>query len=325
MRAVLIGPASHPYREGLMRAVTTRWEFASLEGPPDGAAVAAGLADADAAITIAWAKGMTGSPRLRLIQVPGAGTDLVDVTALPRGATLCNCFEHEPPVAEYALLGMLEFAQRLHHADRDMRRGNWSRSSRFGGAPGGEIFGRTVAIVGLGRIGRAVASRAKAFGMRVIAANRTVREGEKDVDAVFGLDRLADALREADFVVLGCALTPETRGLIDARAIAAMKPDAVIVNVARGPVIDEAALFAALSTRRIGGAVIDTWWRYPALVEEPPTSWPHRFDLLDNVVLSPHVAGWTRGTVARRTLVMAANLDRLSRGEPLAHVVAAGR
>jgi phosphoglycerate dehydrogenase-like enzyme len=318
MRAVLIGPSSHPYRDGLAKAVTTEWSFANV----DGASAAAALAEADAAISIAWNRDSPPAPRLRLVHVPGAGTDLVDAAALPPGVRLCNCFEHEPAVAEYALLGMLEFAQRLHRADRDMRRGNWSRSSRFGGAPGGEIFGRTVAIVGLGRIGRAVAARARAFGMRVIAANRTLRAGEKDVDAVFGLDRLADALAQADFVVLGCALTPETRGLIDARALAAMKPGAVVVNVARGPVIDEAALFDALANRRIGGAVIDTWWRYPAAVEEPPAGWAHRFDLLDNVVLSPHVAGWTSGTVARRTAAMAANLDRLARGEALENVVA---
>src|SRR6185436_8648864 len=197
----------------------------------------------------------------------------------------------------------------------------WGRSARFGGAPGEELFGRTLAVVGLGRIGRAVAARAKAFGMRVLAANRTVRAGERDVERVVGLGELGEVLREADFVVLGCALTPETRGLIDARALAAMKPNAVIVNVALGPVIDEAALFEALTKRRTGGAVIDTWWRYPGNVQDDPASWPFRFDRLDNVILSPHMAGWTRGTLERRAVVMAANLDRLARGEPLAHVL----
>ena len=219
---------------------------------------------------------------------------------------------------------MLEWSIRLGPADADMRRGDWSRSSRFGGAPDGELAGRTVAIVGMGRIGRAVARRAKAFDMRVIGVNRTLRAGEPDVDAMFGLDRLADAVRDADFVVLGCALTPETRGLIDARILAAMPPHAVIVNVARGPVIDEAALYAALKERRIGGAVIDTWWRYPTVPSQDVAQWPYRFDLLDNVILSAHIAGWTTGTVARRTRAMAANLDRLARGEPLDNVIATG-
>jgi phosphoglycerate dehydrogenase-like enzyme len=103
-----------------------------------------------------------------------------------------------------------------------------------------------------------------------------------------------------------------------------MPAHAVIVNVARGPVIDEAALYAALKDRRIGGAVIDTWWRYPTVPTEDVANWPFRFDLLDNVILSAHIAGWTTGTVVRRTRAMAANLDRLSRGEPLDNVIVIG-
>ena len=160
--------------------------------------------------------------------------------------------------------------------------------------------------------------------MRVVGVNRTVRAGEPNVDAMHGLDRLAEAVRDADFVVLGCALTDETRGLVDARVLAAMPSHAVVINVARGPVIDEAALHAALAGRRIGGAVIDTWWRYPTVPHQPVAEWPFRFDLLDNVIMSAHIAGWTTGTVLRRTRAMAANLDRLARGEPLDNVIAIG-
>ena len=322
MHAVLIGPSTHPFADGLANSVATPWRLTPVDLPIEGPHVARALAEADAAISIAWTRGTGPAPRLRLVQVPGAGYDGVDLAALPPGAQLCNCFEHEPGVSEFAILAMLEWCHRLGPADRDMRAGSWARSSRFGGPPDGELAGRTVAIVGLGRIGRAVARRAKAFDMRVVAANRTPREGEANVDAVFGLDRLHAALAEADFVVLACALTDATRGLIDARALGAMKPNAVIVNVARGPVIDEAALFDALSKRRIGGAAIDTWWRYPAVASQPTSEWPHRFDTLDNVLLSPHVAGWTTGTIERRTRAMAANLDRLARGEALENVIA---
>src|SRR6185436_1634471 len=126
-----------------------------------------------------------------------------------------------------------------------------------------------------------------------------------------GLDRLHEALGEADFVVLACALTPETRGLIGAAVLSAMKPTAVIINPARGPVIDEAALYDALVNRRIGGAAIDTWWDYPPTAAPRDPSTRHPFHQLDNVLLSPHVAGWTTGTLVRRTLEMAKNLDRL--------------
>jgi phosphoglycerate dehydrogenase-like enzyme len=324
MRALLLGPAVHPFREGLEKMVTTPWEFVDVGFGMDDPALIREAAGADAAITVSFNRSAPPTPRLRLLQVPGAGYDGIELGAVPRGAALCNCFEHEPGCSEYAMLAMLEWSIRLGAADADMRRGDWSRSSRFGGAPDGELAGRTVAIVGLGRIGRAIAKRAKAFEMRVVGVNRTVRADEPHVDAMYGLDRLADAVREADFVVLGCALTPETRGLIDARVLAAMPAHAVIVNVARGPVIDEAALYAALKDRRIGGAVIDTWWRYPTVPTEDVANWPFRFDLLDNVILSAHIAGWTTGTVVRRTRAMAANLDRLSRGEPLDNVIVIG-
>ncbi|MBL8699129.1 MAG: phosphoglycerate dehydrogenase [Alphaproteobacteria bacterium] len=323
-RVLLVGPAVHPFQSGLEKLVRTPWQFVPVGATMDDPSLVREIGTADAAITVSYTRAAPPAPRLRLMQVPGAGYDGIDLKALPRGTTLCNCFEHEPGVSEYAMLAMLEWSVRLGHADADMRRGDWSRSSRFGGAPDGELAGRTVAIVGLGRIGRAVARRAKAFEMRVVAANRTVRPDEPNVDAFYGLDRIDDALRQADFVVLGCALTDETRGLIGARALAAMKPGAVIVNVARGPVIDEAALFEALSKRRIGGAVIDTWWRYPAGPADDLSAWPHRFDKLDNVILSAHIAGWTTGTVERRTQVMAANLDRLARGEALANILVSG-
>lgn len=319
-----MGPAVHPFRDGLEKMVTTPWEFVEVGFAMDDPALTREIAAADAAISVSLTRAVPPAPRLRLLQVPGAGYDGIEIPALPAGATLCNCFEHEPGCSEYAMLAMLEWCIRLGPADADMRRGDWSRSSRFGGAPDGELAGRTVAIVGMGRIGRAVARRAKAFDMRVIGANRTPRADEPHVDAMYGLDRLDEAVREADFVVLGCALTPETRGLIDARILAAMQPHAVIVNVARGPVIDEAALYAALKERRIGGAVIDTWWRYPTVPGEDVAQWPFRFDLLDNVILSAHIAGWTTGTVIRRTRAMAANLDRLARGEPLDNVIAIG-
>ena len=324
MRALLMGPAVHPFRAGLEKTVTTRWDFVEVGFAMDDPALAREIATADAAISVSVTRALPPAPQLRLLQVPGAGYDGIEIPALPAGTALCNCFEHDPGCSEYAMLAMLEWSIRLAPADADMRRGDWSRSSRFGGAPDGELAGRTVAIVGMGRIGRAVAKRAKAFEMRVIGVNRTLRGDEPHVDAMFGLDRLAEAVREADFVVLGCALTPETRGLIDARILAAMPRHAVIVNVARGPVIDEAALYDALAHRRIGGAVIDTWWRYPTVPGEDVAQWPYRFDLLDNTILSAHIAGWTTGTVLRRIRAMAANLDRLARGEPLDNVITIG-
>jgi len=317
--ALLVGAACAPFRDGMAAAVTTPWDIVAI---PDDLSVSTELfARADAAIAVHYNKSWPAAPGLRLLQVPGAGYDGIDVAAIPPGVTLCNVFEHEPGVSEYALLAMLEWCHRLGPADRDLRAGVWARSSRFGGAPDDELAGKTLVIVGLGRIGAAVARRARAFDMRVLAVNRSAGKTDPHVERVVGLDRLHEALGEADFVVLGCALTPETRGLIDAAALAAMKPTAVIVNPSRGPVIDEAALYDALVHRRIGGAAIDTWWDYPPTAAPRAPSVRFPFHTLDNVLLSPHVAGWTTGTVRRRTLEMAANLDRLARGDALRNPV----
>ena len=314
MTAVLVGAAVLPFRDGIEAAITTPWNIVAI--PDDPLLSAELIGRADAAITVHFSKSWPAAPKLRLLQVPGAGYDGIEIPAIPPGATLCNVFEHDPGVSEYVLLAMLEWCHRLGPADRELRAGTWTRSSRFGGAPDDELAGKTVVIVGLGRIGRAVARRARAFDMRVLAVNRSVRS-DVNVERVVGFDRLQQTLGEADFVVLACALTPQTRGLIDAAALGAMKPGAVIVNPARGPVIDEAALYDTLLHRRIGGAAIDTWWDYPltAAPRDPSIRFP--FHRLDNVLLSPHVAGWTTGTIVRRTLEMAANLDRLARGEPL--------
>jgi phosphoglycerate dehydrogenase-like enzyme len=319
MSALFLGESNRPFAEGVPACLGTPWQTAFLAEPdPDL------FSTAEAVIAVHYGQDLPPAPSLKLVQVSGAGYDGIDFAALPDSASLCNVFEHEPGVAEFALLAMLEWCHRLGPADAAVRAGDWSRSSRYGGPPDDELYGKTLVVVGYGRIGQAVARRAHAFGMRIVVVNRTPRTPGPEVAAFHGFDRLHQALAEADFVVLACALAPETTGLIDAAAIAAMPASAVIVNVARGPVIDEAALWQALNERRIGGAAIDTWWRYPGAGHASDEN-HHPFRSLPNVLLSPHVAGWTRGTIERRTRFIAANLDRLARGEPLHNLIRAGR
>jgi phosphoglycerate dehydrogenase-like enzyme len=189
------------------------------------------------------------------------------------------------------------------------------------GAPHGEILGSTVGIVGLGRVGYEVARRAAAFGCRVIAANRSAREPGRGVEQVFPLSELDHMLAECDYVVLCTALGPETEGLIDARRLALMKPSAFLVNIARGAVVDEDAIYAALRDRTIGGAALDVWWLYPnaADPERRPSRYP--FHELANVIMTPHCSGWTEGMVVRRWAEVASNINRFVRGEPLQNVV----
>jgi phosphoglycerate dehydrogenase-like enzyme len=317
--AIMVGNSVLPFRDRIAATVATPWDVVAI---PDDLSMSVDLIGrADAAVSGQFDGTWPATPRLRLLQVAGAGYDRIDLAAIRPGVTLCNVFEHEPGVSEYALLAMLEWCHRLGPADREMRTGVWARSSRFGGAPDEDLAGKTLVVVGLGRIGRAVARRARAFDMRVLAVNRSADKTDPNVERVAGLDRLHEMLREADFVVLACALEPETRGLIGGEALAAMKPSALIVNPARGPVIDEGALYDALLHRRIGGAAIDTWWDYPSSTapRAPSTRFP--FHELPNVLLSPHVAGWTTGTIVRRSREIARNLDHLARGEALNNIV----
>jgi phosphoglycerate dehydrogenase-like enzyme len=319
MHVVFYGGAASGFQTLTQPALTTDWHCISLL--PEDPRAAAELAKADAIVASVFKKGSPPTPKLKLLQVGGAGYDAVEIDALAKGVTLCNVFEHEASVAEYALLAMLEWGHRLGEANQAVRQGDWSRASKFSGPPDEEIAGKTLAIIGLGRIGKAVAKRAKACDMRVIAANRTPGVSDPNVERVYPLTEMNKALAEADFVVLACALTPETTGLIGTTALAAMKPNGVLVNVARGPVIDEAALAAALSAKKIGGAVIDVWWKYPDKPQAGDFLTSTKLKGLDNVLLSPHVAGWSTGTLRRRARFIAQQLDRLARGEALVNVV----
>jgi phosphoglycerate dehydrogenase-like enzyme len=263
------------------------------------------------------------APRgLKLYHAPAAGTDMIDLNCLPAGAALCNCFGHEDAIAEYVMAALLLRHVPIPDADASLRKGDWTYWAGRPGALRTELGGRTVGLLGFGHIGRAIATRAKAFGLRIVVANRSPVPASALVDQSFGLDRLEDFMGAADIVVTSLPLGDDTRGIVGERALAAMRPHAIIMNVGRGPVIDETALFDALSQKRIGGAIIDTWYTYPTpdKPETLPSSLP--FHTLTNVVMTPHMSGWTDGTVRRRQQTMADNIARLVRGEPLENVVA---
>ena len=185
-----------------------------------GRALAAALADADIVLTGAWRRGFPPAPRLRLLQVPLAGTDGIDVAALPKGVTFATPMATRPALGEFVIMMMLAWRHRLFDIATSFRAGSWFWSPMVGGPVRGEIGGQTVGIVGLGHIGREVAWRAAALGCRVVAANRNPREKPPSVERIFPWAELDRMLGECDVVVLSCALTPETPGLIDERRLA---------------------------------------------------------------------------------------------------------
>ena len=275
------------------------------------------LATAEVAITMDWAASTPPAPRLRLLHLPGAGTDSVDLSALPEGCAACNVFEHEVPIAEYCMRAMLEHAIDMTATDRRFRSGDWSDSLVTGGQTHGEVQGRVLGILGYGRIGRALAQRAAAFGMEVRAVTpRPVLE--PPLTEALTPDHLTEAAAHYDYLVVACPLTEATRGLVDARVLHAMKPEAVVMNVGRGLVIDEDALFHALKEGVISGAVIDVWYQYP-VSGGPSGVWPSRHDFasLPNVWMTPHTSAWSTPMLERRFAVIADNIVRMRDGHPL--------
>src|SRR3954453_22601079 len=199
------------------------------------------------------------APGLRYIQSIGAGTDQFPREALAgRGIRLASARGvNYRAVAEHAMALILALSRRLPEARDNQAKRNWrgmigDLSQREGG-----LGGKTLLVVGLGQIGGRLAELAKAFDMRVVGLRRDLAAGRGAADAVHAMSEFKPLLREADFVALACPLTKETENLVDAEALARMKPSAFLVNVARGRVVDEAALVEALAARRIAGAGID--------------------------------------------------------------------
>ena len=253
---------------------------------------------------------IASAPRLRLIQKIGVGVNTIDLEAARRrGVAVCNMpGTNSQAVAEMTLLLMLSALRRANRLDAAARAG-WHLPPAFQD-DAGEVCGRTVGLVGYGAIPGRLAPMLQAMGARVLYASRSPKP-----DAV-GERVTVDALLAAsDIVSLHVPLTPDTERLVDANAIARMKPGAVLVNTARGGLVDEAALVEALRSGRLGAAGLDVFEVEPAAASNP------LFDL-DNVVCSPHVAWLTRETLERSLAVAVENCRRIEAGEDLLHRVA---
>ena len=289
----------------------------------DEASVASKLGDVDVLITLVFTREMAATGgRLKLVQVPGAGLDRIDRAALGASTALANVYGHEVGIAEYALGAMLALTRQFGRLDAALRRGTWESQWAVGVAPPApwpELAGKTLGILGYGHIGQALARRARAFDMTVLAIRRTPKP---DNDAlVRGPEALDDVLARADYVVVTLPLSAETRGLLGARELGRMKRGAMLVNVARAEIVDEDALYQVLADRTLAGAALDVWYRYPKSTEPtPPARRP--FHELPNVLMTPHVSGWTEGMLTARARLIADNVERVARGEPPLNLIA---
>ena len=255
------------------------WEWMRGEGELE----PADLAPYDAIVLFhpeVTAASLRGAERLRMIARLGVGVDNIDVTACTAAGVLVTVTPDSVrrPMASGGMAFVLALAHRLTEMDRHVRAGGWDRFAHVGVG----LDGRTLGIVGLGNVGRELAMLARSFGLRILAADPFVTEPPEEIELA-PLDAL---LAAADFVVVTCPLTEETYHLLDAERLALMKPTAYVVNIARGPIVDNAALAGALASGGLAGAALDVFEPEPARADDPLLA-------LENVILAPHAVGLT--------------------------------
>ena len=277
------------------------------------------LTSEDVLVTLRLQRGGAPLPRVRMIHVPGAGLDGIDLKALHPDTILCNVYEHEIPIAEYTLGSMLDWEINFEAMRRSFTPETWSDiySSRV---PHGELHGKSLVILGYGRIGQAVAKRAAAFGMRITAVDPALADRD-DPNAlakeIVTPARLTEVCANADYLVVTCPLSEESRSLVNNSVLAALGKSGVLINVSRAEVVDEDALYDALASGTIRGATLDVWYSYPKGTDDHVAPARHNFHALPNVRATPHSSAWTHGLSKRRYAVIAQNIAALVRGGTL--------
>ena len=325
MKVVVSDAILLPFRHDLEVALPAG-SIVLWPNPDDDHQVEKALDDADVFVTFRCTTEMARAGRsLRLVQVTGAGTDLVEMAALPWDTKVANTFHHEASIAEYVLASTVVLRREILRQDAALRRGVWASPVFDRAEPlTNSLSEATVGLVGFGHIGARAWQLFRACDARGVAVTQrgltdAAAHGLEWAGTIQDLNALLDI---ADVVVLSVPLTPETVGLIDTPQLSRMGASTVLVNVGRGPVINQRALFDALHNNRIAGAAIDVWYDYPqsgSSISEP-AELPFRD--LPNVLMTPHSSGVTRQTFVARTADIIGNINRLAAGQPLRNVVA---
>lgn len=259
-----------------------------------------------------YARLIRDCPQIRWLHTASAGVDHVltpDVKAKAGLVVTDSGPAFEIAISEFVLAWMMLITRRLPELMANQRERKWQSVEQK------ELYGQTVGIIGLGPIGRGVATRCKAFGMRTLGLRRSQAPAEGVDQVLIGEEGLHRLLTDSDFVVLAAALTGETRALLGAEQLAAMKKSAWLINIARGGLVDEAALIVALQNGQLGGACLDVFAKEPLPQGSPLWEMP-------NVYIAPHnSSGWTKGLHERQKTLFLENLGRFTRGEALESIV----
>src|ERR1700675_2286045 len=274
----------------------------------------------DAEIVIAWSirpEQIAAAKELRWIHSPAAAVrQLIFPELVNSNIILTNAREvHGPVVAEHVIALIFALAKKIPGSVRLQERHVWGQQILWGELPGVRgVAGAAVGPIGLGSIGGAVAKSAKALGMRVIAVREHPEKGSEGADAVFGPAQIDEVFRQSDYVVLAAPVTTSTKAIANAERLALMKDDACLINVARGPLVDETALSAALREKKIGGAALDVFPKEPLAADSPLWDVP-------NLLITPHTAALTDKLWERHYTLFSENLRRHLAGQPLLAVV----
>jgi phosphoglycerate dehydrogenase-like enzyme len=274
----------------------------------------------DAEILLAWSirpEQIKSTTRLRWIHSPAAAVhQLMFPELIESDIVLTNAREvHGPVVAEHVLALIFALAKRIPSSVELQQKRIWGQQILWDEVPRvREVAGATLGLIGLGAIGRPVLHKAKALGMRVIAVREHPEKGTEGADAILGPDQVNDLFRRADYVVLAAPITEMTRSIANAERLALMKPTACLINVGRGPLVDEPALAEALREKKIGGAALDVFPREPLPADSPLWDLP-------NLLITPHTAALTDKLWERHYELFSENLRRYLANQPLLAVV----
>ncbi|TDW79624.1 2-hydroxyacid dehydrogenase [Kribbella sp. VKM Ac-2566] len=310
MRVVITDPNLLPLRDEL-EALVPHDELVWL---PDDLLDA--LKTADVLVGPSFTQEMAdAAPGLRLVQVAGAGTDRVQATGVP----VANTYHHEDSIAEYIVWALIALRRELPQADAALRQNRWRSPVYDAALPQPQTLSSAkVGFLGFGHIGRATWRVLQSFGAQ---AQAVTASGKADGLSWAGdTSQLPRLLEESNVLVVSAPLTEATRGIIGAAELSKLGADGVLVNVARGPLVQEQALYDALRNHSIRGAALDVWYSYPTDGDQAqPAEAP--FGDLDNVLLTPHLSGITRQTFRGRIHDIAANLTALAEGNELRNLV----
>lgn len=308
---IVVGGATDEAQLVAWRAEFPEAEFVAAARADDTAA----LRDADAYLgRISRPAFLAAGPRLRWVHSTGAGIETV--AAIPElvasDVVVTNTRGgHAPSIAEHTFAMLLALTRRIIPLAEDQRNHSWKGPGRVG--PLRELTGAAMTIVGMGNIGRAIAKRAVAFEMRVLGVDLRPAAPHEGVEAIWGLDRLDEALAQADVLAIAVPYTVETDGLLDARRISLLREGAYLLALSRGGIVDEVALLAALRSGHLAGAGLDVFANEPLPPDNPLWDAP-------NLMVTPHCSGASSQTRARVAAITRENLRRFIQGETLVNI-----